>query len=562
MNNYPEALPARRRHSTYSPARLLYLLVLVLGLNSAVTHAEPQYWVYTVRPGDNIWNLTDKYCTSVLHWKRVQVLNNVRLDRQIPPGTKLLFPMDILKYQPASAQVVQVRGSAQLLHAGSQSGTPLKAGTELRSGDRIVTSAGANVSVNFADGSELLILESSEVVMDTLSAWGRTGMVDTRVRLQGGRVNTRVKPSQGPGSRYHIITPAAVAAVRGTQFRVAAADRGAVTRSEVTEGTVNVGAQRNGQAIEAGYGLVSEAGKPPQAPRQLLPAPDLGATAARQRTLPLQFEWAAQPGAKGYRLQIAPNQRFETLIANQLTDKPRLQWHDLPDGRYALRVRAIDELGLEGLDSIMEFEVDVRPLAPQPVVLGGGTLTREARPQFAWKSDTADQSYRFELATDPEFRQLVKTTLVDGRQTTLTDPLKGGEYFWRVASVTPAGEQGPFSGAQHFVYRPPIGMPQVIRAPVIDDATVEFDWQAVDNAVAYRFQLSADPEFREIVAEQRVTEPRVVIERPASKVYFFRISAENAQAETSPFTQARELEVPPHNYWGLLILLLPLLVAL
>ena len=172
-------------------------------------HAETQHWVYTVRPGDNIWALTEKYCTSVRYWKRIQRLNNVRLDRQIPPGTKLRFPLDILKYQPATALVAQVQGTARLIRTGSKPAVPLAAKTSLRSGDRIVTSAGANVTLQFADGSELLVLEDSEVVMDTLSAWGTTGMVDTRIRLQGGRVDTRVKPGRDPGSRYHIITPAA-----------------------------------------------------------------------------------------------------------------------------------------------------------------------------------------------------------------------------------------------------------------------------------------------------------------------------------------------------------------
>lgn len=562
MTHRHETLPSLNRHRHQSTRVAVYLLLMLFYLGGAGARAESRYWVYTVRPGDNIWNLTEKYCTSVLHWKRIQVLNNVRLDRQIPPGTKLRFPMDILKYQPASALVVQVQGAAQLFRAGSGSGVPLAPNTRLRSGDRIVTAAGANVTLNFADGSDLLILENAEVVMDTLSAWGQTGMVDTRVRLQGGRVNTRVKPSQGPGSRYQIITPAAVAAVRGTQFRVAAAENGAVTRSEVTEGSVNVGAQNSGQDIKAGFGLVSEAGKPAQAPRQLLAAPELSPTAVQQRSLPLQFEWAATAGAKSYRLQIAPDSRFETLIADRLTENTRLQWPDLADGRYALRVRAIDELGLEGLDSVVEFEVDARPLAPQPVGPGGGELTRNATPDFAWKAVEGVQTYRFELATDAAFKQLVSATRVNATHTRLTQALQGGDYFWRIASLTPEGEQGPFSSTRHFVYRSPIGAPEEILAPVINDASVEFDWQAVENATAYRFQLSTDPEFREIVTDRKVTEPHLVIERPDSMRYYFRISAVNAQAESSAFTAPRQLQVPAHNYWGLLVLLLPLLLAL
>jgi hypothetical protein len=538
------------------------MVCLVLALAWNPVHAETQDWVYTVRPGDNIWDLTERYCVSVRHWKRIQRLNNVRLDRQIPPGTKLRFPLDILKYQPATALVTQVQGTAQLIRTGGKPAVPLVAKTALRSGDRIVTATGANVTLQFADGSELLVLEDSEVVMDTLSAWSTTGMVDTRVRLQGGRVDTRVKPGQGPGSRYHIITPAAVAAVRGTRFRVAADKQQPLSRSEVTAGTVNVGAAGSSQDIPAGFGLVSESGKPPQPPRQLLPAPDLAATATLYRSLPLQFSWSPLPGAQGYRLQIAPNQKFETLIVDKSAGQPGVQWADLPDGRYALRVRGIDDVGLEGLDAVGVFEVDARPFAPLPTGMGGGTLIRESTPGFSWEAVEGVKSYRFELARDAAFTQMVTRRQTDSAGTGLTEALQPGGYHWRVASVDPDGDQGPFSQTQHFSFRPPLAAPASVEAPIVEDATLVFAWQAVEHATTYRVQLAEDPAFARMVTDIKVSAPRAEIKRPPSQTYYFRINAENAQAEVSPYTQAREIKVPPHHYWGLLILLLPLLLTL
>jgi hypothetical protein len=546
-------------HSTLA-ALLMFCLLFALAQNPA--HAETQHWVYTVRPGDNIWALTEKYCTSVRYWKRIQRLNNVRLDRQIPPGTKLRFPLDILKYQPATALVAQVQGTARLIRTGSKPAVPLAAKTSLRSGDRIVTSAGANVTLQFADGSELLVLEDSEVVMDTLSAWGTTGMVDTRIRLQGGRVDTRVKPGRGPGSRYQIITPAAVAAVRGTHFRVAADKHQPLSRSEVTEGTVKVGDAKNSQDIPAGFGLVSESGKPPQPPRQLLPPPDLSAIARLYRSLPLQFSWSPLQGAQGYRLQIAPDQNFETLFVDKSAEQPSVQWADLPDGHYALRIRGIDGVGLEGLDSVGVFEVDARPFAPLPTGMNGGTLVRESTPDFSWEAVEGVQSYRFELARDAAFTQMVTRSQTDSAGIGLTEALQSGDYHWRVASVDPDGDQGPFSQPQHFSFRPPLAAPASVEAPIVEDATLVFTWRAVEHATAYRIQLAEDPAFARMVTDIKVSEPRAEIKRPPSRTYYFRISAENAQAEVGPHTQTREIKVPPHHYWGLLILLLPLLLAL
>ena len=73
--------------------------------------------------------------------------------------------------------------------------------------------------MQFADQSELQVLPNSEVVLDKLSHHKHTGMVDTRIRLNSGSVNTRVE-KQGPDSHYEISTPAAITAVRGTAFRL------------------------------------------------------------------------------------------------------------------------------------------------------------------------------------------------------------------------------------------------------------------------------------------------------------------------------------------------------
>jgi hypothetical protein len=65
-----------------------------------------------------------------------------------------------------------------------------------------------------------------------------------------------------------------------------------------------------------------------------------------------------------------------------------------------------------------------------------------------------------------------------------------------------------------------------------------------------------------MVADVKVFAPQATIKRPPSQSYYFRIRAENAQAEVSPYTPAQKIKVPPYHYWGLLIFLLPLLLAL
>ena len=208
------------------------LTATLLMLSGAATLAAD--WVYTVRPGDNLRDLGETHLSSMKYWNPLLQHNGISDPRQISPGSRLKFPVAWMKRQPAGATVVQLRGEVLLVSAADGNTRPLTVNTRLYSGDLVRTGPNGNLSIRFADGSELLVLSDSEVIMDSLSAYGTTGMVDTRVRLQGGRVDTRVEPGQGPGSRYQIITPAAVAAVRGTEFRVSADTDRPVARSAPT----------------------------------------------------------------------------------------------------------------------------------------------------------------------------------------------------------------------------------------------------------------------------------------------------------------------------------------
>ena len=530
--------------------------VLLLLLNAAAVATD---WIYTVRPGDNLWNLSETHLTSMKYWKPLQRHNNITDPLHIQPGSRLRFPVAWLKHQPATAMVIQLQGDARLVSATDGSTRSLTNNTRLHAGDRIKTGPDGNLSIRFADGSELLVLSDSDVTMDSLSAYGTTGMVDTRIRLQGGRVDTRVKPAQGPGSRYHIITPAAVAAVRGTQFRVSADTDKPVARSEVIEGKVGISGAGASELVPAGFGTIAEAGQAPQPPRELLPAPDLSPLPALLDRLPLQLEWGSVESAAGYRFQIAANSKFDLLLADA-TSLHTTARADLPDGEYILRVRAIDKDRLEGLNATRAFTVDARPQPPLLIGLGDGILIRDTRPDFTWSTTTADTGWHFQLARDADFDELV-ADLVELRTPHFQpeQPLAEGDYFWRVATYQGDSSAGPFSDTQNFSFQ---SLPQGpdLTPPQISKNEMAFHWQAVAGAAHYHFQLASDPDFTNIVSEQTVIEPHVVIPRPLPERYYFRAQTLDTHATAGPYGITYEVTVPPTSYWFLLILFIPLLL--
>lgn len=340
--------------------RFIYtLLLVVVTCSPSLVSAEEEYWEYTFRPGDSIWKIAERYTTTVNNWGEIQKLNQIKQgpDRKIRPGTRIIIPVSMLKQQPTPALVIAVSGEATLVRAnGEQSKVTL--GEKLYSGDRVVTADKQNLRMQFADKSELQVLSNSVVVLDKLSHHKQTGMVDTRIHLNSGSVNTWVE-KQHPNSHYEIRTPAAITAVRGTAFRLSTDDE-QISRTEVTEGMVAVSAGTSEKEIQDGYGIVAEKDKPLPEPVKLLTAPNMSIETSAEQTS-VQVSWIALDGAILYRYQLASDEKFNQIVVDNTTTENTIGLDQLTPGHYYLSVRGVDQFKLEGLDSVASFEIKEPP---------------------------------------------------------------------------------------------------------------------------------------------------------------------------------------------------------
>ena len=126
------------------------LACALLALPGATALAED--WIYSVRPGDNLWDLSETHLTSMKYWRPLQRHNNITDPLHIPPGSRLKFPIAWLKLQPSAATVVQLQGEARLISGADGSSKPLGVNTQLLSGDTVLTGPDSNLSIRFADG--------------------------------------------------------------------------------------------------------------------------------------------------------------------------------------------------------------------------------------------------------------------------------------------------------------------------------------------------------------------------------------------------------------------------
>ncbi len=550
----------RRARSNKGP-RAWFLLGLVLLLLSSPVAAKD--WVYVARPGDNLWDLAAEYLVSMRYWQQFRALNNVPNPRQMPPGTRVRFPVEWLRLKPAPATMVEVAGSVTVIRAGQSVPTSISTGASLVSGDRIVTGADGSAVLRFADDSRLLLRPQSELHMDDLGVYGRTGMVDTRARLHRGGVETVVPGSNIPRTRFEISTPSASAVVRGTEFRVSTQASPSLSRAEVLAGMVGVaGTQGRELNLPAGSGTVVQAGKPPTKPRALLPPADLSNIALLIERRLLRMDWLPVEGASAYQAQIVATDGTSTLLLDRRVPVPHVILPDLPDGSYSLKIRAVDELGLEGREALRLFTLNARPEPPFAMEPRPDRTVRVTRPRFQWTSPAEARSYRFQLSADADYQTILAEN--DAVATTgLESPVElgAGEYFWRVATRDAGGEVGPFGDTQTFELRPTPLAPAEAQTQIGEDV-VDLRWPAGLPGQIYEVQFASDETFSADLRSELLDKPELTMSRP-EKSLWFRVRTIDIDGHQGPYGTVQRILIPEPTPWYLLgIPLLWLLPAL
>ena len=405
-------------------------LLLAIALPAAARGAEaPEAPVrYRVRAGDTLYDLAQRYLVRPSAAGVVQRLNRIANPRRLPVGHTLSVPTDLLRTEPVVARLVAYSGAVSV--RGTDAG-PLRLEMPVREGFELSTGANAFLTFELPDGSKVTLPSQSRVRLTRLRRVLLTGAMQRDIRLDSGRASSTVTPLPTPDSRFRILTPVAVSAVRGTEFRVRHDDAAGRSTVEVIEGRVGeavVDAPEE-TSVASGFGASAAQGSI-SAPTPLLPAPTLSGALGLQDEPQVTFALRAASGAESYRGQIARDAGFIDLIAEVESAGPRLAFDGIPNGTFFLRVTSVDGAGLEGLPATFAFErrLNALDLDPPQTIPG-------ARRQylFKWRSTgDAAESFRFILAREADGSgAVIDEPGLAARQIVVTD-LPPGLYYWRV----------------------------------------------------------------------------------------------------------------------------------
>ena len=516
------------------PAHLLLASLLTLSLP-----LQAADWQYLTVPGDTLIGIGKQYLKNPNDWPKVQAENRVDIPRHLPANTHLRIPLALLKVTPAPATVTAVNGNVRV-KAAEGGFRPLQAGDQLNGGENVLTGPRSSASFRFADGTALTQQASSKLSFGRLAAYGKTGMVSTEISLDSGRLEASAAKQLAPAGGFQVRTPVAVAGLRGTAFRLNVAEDGKRMSNEVTEGVVAVSAKGKAVNVAAGQGTYAEAGKPPAQARPLLPAPDLAGVPEKILRLPLAVSWPAQAGAVAWRARVATDAGFGTVVLDDVVTTPAINWGDeLPDGRYVLRVRAIDDAGLEGLDADRAVTLDARPLPPLPIAPALGERLYQPQANFAWSAVPDARGYVLQVAPTPEFNNgVIERSLgpVIQHQETLGE----GEWHWRVASLDEAAQRHLFSPHRAFLVKP-LPLPPAGGQSRADGGQAHFSWSPVKGADSYAVEIARG---QKVVASKEAKDTTAATALEPGK-YQWRVRGQEAGGQAGGWSPENVVILPP-----------------
>ena len=446
----------------YTNTRLRFLSIACLcGLLAMVAKAEANSdieWIYHVEKGDTLWDLCRQQLgetNTTRCWKKIQRYNGITVPKRMRPGAYLRIPVSWLKTIPVVASVQFARGEVSQQVFGAANAQPLATGDQVSLGSLVTVADGAAV-LKFIDGSELLLRQQSELLVQAMTTQGNHS-ARTTLSLNKGEVDVGAFHSKSPssagastpakkkksGDRFRIKTPGVVAAVRGTEFRVAAQPDGITTQVEVLQGGVDVASDQSGQLVPAGYGVSAVKGQAVEAPRKLLPGPQFERVQASYNVGDVTVQWLPVEGAKSYQLELYKGATGREILLQQAVATASYRFANLAEGDYQLVVRAVSTDGLRGLDSrTLALKTLSQPPAPS---LDKKTASHKKKQLTAsWQPVDTAHGYVVEVSLQKDFSELLWQQSVTEPTITRQVGTKKPVYI-RVKTVSADGRHSEFS---------------------------------------------------------------------------------------------------------------------
>jgi len=336
---------------------------------------------YEVKPGDNLFTITEKMLGEATLWPENHRLNPQIKDPHILKIGSRIRVITHRKLPTATAEVEKV--IRKVMHRGPEDPWEnAREGDLLQEKNEVQTFERSATRLRFEDGAHLDIREESLVFLRKVGQTLR-GLERQSIEIVEGEADIAQTVARKTNSDIEIVVgnmrahPKANAnGLLATRTRKAPDGKANVM---VYDGETSVAAAGSSVSVPKGMGTVVPEGSPPEPPQKLLPAPDLidpaiGMPMAYANPI---FRWQAVPGAASYKLEIcsdadcgSPTFRQTEISTNQFRAPA------LTQGTQYWRVTAVAPNLLDGFPAkartltIQNMRPDLLPPALMIVPVG------------------------------------------------------------------------------------------------------------------------------------------------------------------------------------------------
>ena len=526
------------------------LVVLGMILLPVFSTVFAQQWQYLVKPGDTLWSIADEYLISEVYVDRLQQFNSINDPLKLQPGTTISAPVEWLGNLPGSATIVSVAGNVEALREGESQ--KVSVGFELQADDKIITGDNGVAVLEFSDQSTVSVYSNTELSFNKFKQSFDGSIVKAKISIKSGRIKVNSNPDKKRGHRLEIESPAAVTAVRGTEFRVGVEAGDGDTVTEVLSGNVAVSAQDNDVALQKLYGTKTETGKIPIKPVKLITAPELIVEELLESKVG-SVSWEKIERAQAYRIRVASDENLTDIVYDQLVISTQVNDIFFPhDGNFYTSIRAVDSNGIEGLDAVAKFSVNARP--EPPLILGpeNESSSFDVSPVFSWAipANTTTQ-LQYQLSNNEQFEPLLIDQTIDSVDSFKpSSALLPGDYYWRVANIDAQG-LGPFSNPASLSI---VDQPTLATELQESGSLVSLRLSQDPSVSRYRVQVSRDAEFSDILYEQWVDGEQFSFDTKGAGKYYIRLGIEvSADNDDIQYGDAQKIIVPFGDWKQLMI---------
>jgi ferric-dicitrate binding protein FerR (iron transport regulator) len=226
-------------------------------------------------------------------------------------------------------------------------------GSEIPVRGFIRTKTESRAEVTLADGSVIQVREESEVQIANFQRDRRNDKRDSELRVLNGEMLGTIKKKKNKQSDIRVKSHNTALSIRGTQVLVGVDGQSETTRVSLKTGRTQVSAAGVDFEFDGNQGTRVDEDEPPMdpvflvsPPRMIVPAESTFSTADQAP----YFRWEAVTDVRlhRYRLELASDEKFNTLVTKRDTKTNFSAIGILKPGTYHWRVMCIDQDGLEG----------------------------------------------------------------------------------------------------------------------------------------------------------------------------------------------------------------------